>query len=174
MGVCGRSAGHVGSVWLRVPAVPPHLSKTVATSLWPSYRPKTSTQHPSLSFPLTSSPPTLRPYQTPELWLLSNPTFSCPFRLDPMFFPLTHSVFLFLRVLTSWAPPGHRLLYSLSNILCPTVPSLYPPGKIPNLLELVSLPALAAQSVGKDTRQACWMAPSLEVEIPASAEASPC
>lgn len=129
------------------------------------------TQHPSLSFPLTSSPPTLRPHQTTELWLLSNPTFSCPFPPGPMFFRLTHC----------FPPPPRfdlmkfpccRLLYSLSNTLCPTVPQLHRPGKIPNLLEPVFL-VCPCSSVRKDTRQASLMAP-LEVEIPASTEAHSC
>lgn len=42
------------------------------------------------------------------------------FPIRPMFFLLARSVFLYICALTSWDPPGHRLLYSLSNILCPT------------------------------------------------------
>lgn len=78
--------------------------------------PRTPASHSLLS----PSPPTLRPYRTPALRLLSDHTFRCPFLSDPEFFLLLLS-FLYIRALTSRAPPGHRLLYSLPTSSCPSV-----------------------------------------------------
>lgn len=63
-------------------------------------RASTPASHPLLA----SSPPALRAYRSPEVGLLSTPMFRCPFLSDHKFFPVTHTVFLHLRALTSRAP----------------------------------------------------------------------
>lgn len=84
---------------------------------------------PGSHFLLTSSPLTLRAYESLESHLLSNHTFRCPSLSNHILLPLTRSVFSYVCALAAQPAPGHGPLYSLSDISWSHCSLLHPPGK---------------------------------------------
>ena len=88
VGMCGHVAVHVGSGWLHVPVIPPHLSKTVATCLWSSCpqtwgSPQTTHSAPQPLFPYSPRHPPLSGLIRPQTGSCSQITRQTSFPTSP-------------------------------------------------------------------------------------------